>query len=117
MKGKFAMGDFSGALQLAENILNRSPRDSEAQAVATKSREVLLDMYASRIAGLEKVPQVVMGPDQLRWLSLDHRSGFLLAMVDGISSVDDLLDVSGMPRLDALRILCELLDAKVINLS
>jgi hypothetical protein len=38
-------------------------------------------------------------------------------MIDGISSVDDLLDVSGMPRLDALRILCDLLDAKVISLT
>lgn len=117
MKGKFAMGDFSGALELAEAILDVQPRNTEANSVASKCREVLIDMYSSRIAGLHRVPSVAMGPDQIRWLSLDHRAGFILSMIDGISSVDDLLDISGMPRLDALRIVCELLDAKAISLA
>ncbi len=117
MKDKFAMGDFSGALDVAEQILNQSPHDPEARSLSEKCRDVLLDMYSSKISGLDRVPQIVMTPDQIRWLSLDHRAGFLLSMVDGISSVDDLLDVSGMRRLDALRILCSLLDQKVIHLS
>ncbi len=117
MKDKFAMGDFSGALELADSILRTAPRDTEAQSLAAKCREVLQDMYASRISGMERVPQVVMSPDQIRWLSLDHRAGFMLSMIDGVSSVDDLLDVSGMQRLDALRILCGLLDQKVISLN
>lgn len=116
MKDKFAMGDFSGALELADSILNKAPRDQEALSLAAKCREVLQDMYASRISGLDRVPLVVMSHDQIRWLSLDHRAGFMLSMIDGISSVDDLLDVSGMQRLDALRILCGLLDQKVISL-
>jgi len=117
MKDKFAMGDFSGALTLAEDVLKVSPSDAEATSLAAKCREVLQDMYASRIAGMERVPTVAMSPDQIRWLSLDHRAGFMLSMIDGISSVDDLLDVSGMQRLDALRIICTLLDQKVISLS
>jgi hypothetical protein len=117
MKDRFAMGDFSGSLDVAEQILNRSPQDPEARSLADKCREVLLDMYSSRISGLEKVPHIAMSADQIRWLSLDHRAGFLLSMIDGISSIDDLLDVSGMQRLDALRILCSLLDQKVIQLT
>lgn len=117
MKDRFAMGDFSGSLDVAEQILNRSPQDPEARSLADKCREVLLDMYSSRISGLEKVPHIAMSADQIRWLSLDHRAGFLLSMIDGISSIDDLLDVSGMQRLDALRILCSLLDQKVIYLT
>lgn len=116
MKDRFAMGDFSGALALAEGILRIHPSDMEAQSLATKCREVLHDMYASRIGDMSRVPQVSMSPDQIRWLSLDHRAGFMLSMIDGFSSVDDLLDVSGMQRLDALRILCALLDQKVIAL-
>lgn len=117
MKDRFAMGDFSGALEVADQILSRSPQDPEARSLADKCREVLLDMYSSRINGLEKVPHIAMTPDQIRWLSLDHRAGFMLSMIDGISSIDDLLDVSGMQRLDALRILCSLLDQKVIHLT
>ncbi len=117
MKDRFAMGDFSGALAVAEQILTKEPDEPEAKAVAVKCRDVLYDMYASRIAGMDREVSVKMGTDQLRWLSLDHRAGFLLAMIDGGSTVDELLDVSGMPRLDALRILCDLLDQKVIGLG
>lgn len=117
MKDKFAMGDFSGALEVAEAILVETPADHEARSLASKCRDVLNDMYCSRINGLHRVPRVVMSPDQIRWLSLDHRAGFMLSMIDGISSVDDLLDISSMPRTEALRIVCSLLDHKVIALS
>jgi hypothetical protein len=55
--------------------------------------------------------------EQIRWLSLDHRSGFLLSLIDGTSSVEELLDISGMPRLDALRIMYGLFQERVITLS
>lgn len=111
------MGDFSGALAVAEKILGAHPRDAEAQSLSEKCRDVLQDMYTSRINGLDRIPRITMTPDQIRWLSLDHREGFMMSMIDGISSVDDLLDVSGMQRIDTLRILCSLLDQKVISLS
>ncbi len=117
MKDKFAMGDFSGALEIAEALLSKHPAHPEASGLANKCREVLQDMFASRIGDLHSTPNIVMTPDQIRWLSLDHRAGFLLSMVDGISSIEDLLDISGMKRLDALRIICTLLDQKVISLS
>jgi len=117
MADRFAMGDFSGALEKARYILELDPLDREARAMATKCEEVLLDMYSSRIAGMQRTVRTVMGADQLRWLSLDHRAGFLLSLVDGHSSVDDLLDLCGMPRLEALRLICSLVDQRVIELS
>jgi hypothetical protein len=57
-----------------------------------------------------------MGPEEIRWLSLDHRSGFLLSFVDGMTPIDDVLDVSSMPELDALRILFELRTQGVIDI-
>jgi hypothetical protein len=53
--------------------------------------------------------------EQLRWLSIDHRAGFLLSHVDGVSSLEMILDVSGMPLLDALKILAELQQQRVIS--
>lgn len=117
MKERFAMGDFSGALEVADRILRERPSNGDASSLAKRCREVLVDMYSSRLSGLHRVPQLVMGPDQIRWLSLDHRAGFLLSMIDGVSSIDELLDVSGMQKVDALRILCDLLDQKVISVS
>ena len=46
--------------------------------------------------------------------ALDHRAGFVLTFVDGMSSVDDILDASGLPRVEALHILADLLTKGVI---
>ena len=51
----------------------------------------------------------------MRWLSLDHRAGFLLSLVDGRSTVDEVLDMSGMSELEALRLLLQLLQQNVIK--
>lgn len=40
---------------------------------------------------------------------LDPRGAFLLSRIDGMSTADDLLEVSGMPRLEALRLMALLL--------
>ena len=40
---------------------------------------------------------------------LDPRAAFLLSRIDGCMTVDDLLDVSGMPRLEAMRVLALLI--------
>jgi len=117
MNDRFAMGDFSGALEKARLILEEDPLDREARSMAAKCEDVLLDMYSSRIAGMQRTVRTVMGSDQIRWLSLDHRAGFLLSLIDGHSSVDDLLDLCGMPRLEALRLICSLVDQRVIELS
>jgi hypothetical protein len=51
----------------------------------------------------------------LRWLGLDHRAGFLLSRIDGHASLDEVLDVSGMPRLEALRTLVDLCEAGALT--
>jgi hypothetical protein len=117
MKDRYAMGDFSGALTVAEKILEKVPTHEEASRCAQSCRDVLGDMYASRIGNMDQSLVVVMSPDQIRWLSLDHRAGFLLSMIDGMSTVEELLDVCGMQRLDALRIICNLLDQRVVSLQ
>ncbi len=65
---------------------------------------------------MDRVPVVMVATEQLRWLSIDHRAGFLLSHIDGVSSLEMILDVSGMPLLDALKILCELVQQRVITL-
>ena len=71
-------------------------------------------MYAARLAPLDRAPIVVVPRAQMRWLSIDHRAGFVLSLIDGQSTVETILDVSGMPKLDALRILHELVQQKIV---
>jgi len=117
MRARLALGDFTGALDLAEQITSAradDPLDHEARRCAEGCRATLIRMYHARIGPLDRVPVVIVPPDQLRWLSLDHRAGFVLSHVDGASTLEEILDVSGMPALHALRILAELVTKRVI---
>jgi hypothetical protein len=117
MKDRYATGDFSGALVVADGILSEQPENEEALRCRDRCNEVLSQMYLARLGSLRQIVRVAVDREQIRWLSLDHRAGFLLSLVDGTSSIEELLDVSSMPRLEALRILYGLLDQRVIALN
>jgi hypothetical protein len=115
MRERFSLGDYTGALQVAEAILEDTPGEEQALRCAEDCRAVLVKMYTARIGSLEKVPIVMIARNQLRWLTIDHRAGFVLSHVDGNSTLEQILDVSGMPPLDALRILYELVQQRIIS--
>jgi hypothetical protein len=116
MQDRYAVGDFTGALVVAESILDANPDDEDAKRYAQSCREVLTQMYAARIGPMDQIAVVAVPPDQITWLSLDHRAGFLLSLIDGVSSIEEILDISGMTRLDALRIMYTLVQQNVITL-
>jgi hypothetical protein len=117
MKDRYAMGDFTGALAVADGMLERDADDIDAQRYAQSCRDVLTQMYSARLGALSQHVRVAVPGDEIRWLSLDHRAGFVLSLIDGSSTVEELLDISGMNRLDALRIIYTLFDQRVIALS
>ncbi|WP_437930297.1 hypothetical protein WMF37_14015 [Sorangium sp. So ce291] len=114
MQHRFDQGDFGGALVLAEGLLEENPKDWMARQYADSCVETLRQMYQSRLGDGSRVLRLAVSPDQLRSLNLDHRAGFLLSCIDGYSSIDEILDVSGMQTLEALRILYELVQEGVV---
>ena len=116
MNDRVALGDYTGALAVAEKLLVDDPDNKAVIACADSCRGVLKQMYVTKIGPLDRVPTVAVARDQLRWLSIDHRAGFVLSLVDGVSSLEMILDVSGMPELDTLRILSELTQQRIITL-
>jgi hypothetical protein len=114
MNDRVSLGDYTGALEVAERLLAIDPHDAPVRTCAESCRGVLKQMYTTRIGPLDRAPVVMVARDQLRWLSIDHRAGFVLSLVDGVSSVEMILDVSGMAELDALRILAELAQQRII---
>jgi hypothetical protein len=117
MNDRVALGDYTGALEIAEALLANDPSNEAAGRCAESCRATLRKMYAARIGPLDGVPIAIVPREQLRWLSLDHKAGFLLSLVDGVSSVEMIIDVSGMPELDTLRILAELTQQRIIALK
>ncbi|NRA34113.1 MAG: hypothetical protein HRU17_12305 [Polyangiaceae bacterium] len=117
VQDRYNVGDFTGALVIAEALLEANPDDSEASGFVDSCREVLTQMYAARLGALSQTVTISVPPNEIRWLSLDHRAGFLLSLVDGTSTVEEILDISGMTRLDALRIMFTLAQQNVVKLS
>ena len=117
MRDRFALGDFSGALEVAVSLLEEDPMNAEAASYAESCREKLFSMYAAKLGSMEEIPRVIVPPDQVRWLTLDHRAGFVLSCIDGYSSIEEILDVSGMSPLDALKVLHELLQQRIIAVA
>jgi len=57
---------------------------------------------------LERQPQLAKPLHELAATPLNPRAAFLLSRIDGTLSLDEILDVSGMPRMEAYRYLCQL---------
>lgn len=113
----YAAGDYAAALLVAEELEEKNPDDLTAGSFARDCRSMLEQQYVQRLGSLRNVLSLAITLPQLRRRSLDHRAGFLLSRVDGQSPVEVLLDVGAMPRLDALRILCELLDDGILRIA
>ena len=117
MSDRYALGDFTGALRAAELLLGREPDNREARRYAESSVERLAQLYGSRLGSLDRIPRVIVPDQEVRWLGIDYKAGFLLSRVDGEHTLEQIIDVSGMPRLEALRMLAELLEAGAIALD
>jgi hypothetical protein len=117
MEELYALDDLTGALRFAELILGREPDHVRARRCAENCRTRLLALYASKIGSQQAVPIPALGDAELRWLGLDHRAGFLLSRVDGVATVEEVLDVCGMPRLEALKTLVSLMERGAIRLK
>lgn len=108
MRECFSFGDYAGALTMADVILAAQPDNLLARDIRAKCRTTLEDVYALRLGPLDRIPSIVTLPKKTGNRAIDNRTGFLLSLIDGAATFEAILDVCGMPRLDALRILDDL---------
>jgi len=66
---------------------------------------------------LDSVPRLAVSTRELMAMPLDHRAGFIASFVDGIFTVEMIVDASAMPADEALALLGELAARGVIVLS
>jgi hypothetical protein len=114
-KSQLDFADHSGALVTLEKILATNPAHPEALRMKAKCEATLVSMYESKLGNLGRKPTLKLRPDEVIWLNLDHRAGFVLAQIDGMVTLEDIFTLSGMTRLDTARILAQLVEEKVIK--
>jgi hypothetical protein len=107
-------GEHEDALFLLAHLLELAPLHPEATALSNECRQALERQCLSAIGRESAVLVPAVSAEELRSFALDHVSGFLLSLMDGSTSIESILDVSGLPRLLALRHLRSLLDRGIV---
>jgi hypothetical protein len=115
VKDLLELDDHSGAMELLAKAEQEAPGHPEVLRMREQSERVLTGMLESKLGNLQAVPRRILQEDDVIWLNLDHRAGFVLAQIDGTVSYEDLFSLSGMSRLDTARILVQLREEGVIG--
>lgn len=112
-----ALGDAPSATELLRRAEEFSPEDSRLAAARERFARKQQAELEEKLGDLKRVPRVRLSPRALMRLRLDAREGFVLSRIDGRLSCEALFSVSGMSRLETMRVLAQLLDQDVIALS
>jgi hypothetical protein len=107
-------GEHEPALFLLTHLLDLAPLHPEALALAAECRLALERECLLAIGSASVVLTTAVSPAELKGFALDNVSGFLLAQLDGATDVEAILDISGLPRLLALRHLRSLVDRGIV---
>lgn len=70
---------------------------------------------AEVIGSMRRVVQLKVGLNDVPWASLDPRAGFVLTQVDGNTSYEELVLISGMPEAEVMDLLARLITLGVLG--
>jgi tetratricopeptide (TPR) repeat protein len=111
-------GKLEAAVAAAESALRqgeRAPPPGIAEVIEP-ARAIFERAFEAYVGALEQVPVMAISEGVLASQGFDHRVGFLLSLIDGVMTIEALLDIAGMPRFEAMRILALLLRSKTIRM-
>jgi hypothetical protein len=108
-------GEFLTAVAQVELVMQEDEEGVIAPVLLHRHRDLLYRIYEGHIGDMHAVPLVAVPLHEIAGQALDHRTGFLLSRIDGMLSFEDILDVAGMPRMEAYQILSNLLRKGMIE--
>ena len=97
------------AVAAVDLALSEDPNSALAQKLITRNRDAIMGVFQDFIGELDRVPVLAKPMSELAKTPISPRAAFLLSRVDGALTIDEILDVSGMPRMEAYRYLSQLL--------
>ena len=112
-----ADSDFEGALDLLGSAAKADPLSLEVQAGIELVRSHLFRRLRDEVGGLAAVPVMKAQEEELKRLDLPSDAGFMLSIVDGSTSVTDLISASGLDAFQALRALRILIEAGAVGME
>lgn len=108
-KNLMGRGDLASAAEIIGEALNVEPGHGEALRLRDDLNHRLGVLRMDALEPLDRVPTADLGAAQGA-PQLGQRAMYLLTMVDGSLSLQDLIDLSGVPALEAATLLSELIE-------
>ncbi len=109
--------ELEAGLDLLEAVARRDPMRIEVHGHIEEVRSRLVKRYRDRMGDLGGVPRLSLGLSDVMKFNLPAHAGFMLSLIDGDTSVGDIVSLSGMDSFEALRVLNGLIDAGIVTLS
>jgi len=103
-----ATSELDKAVAAIDLALSEDPNSALAQKLIHRNRDTIMAVFQGFLGDLARQPMLARPLHELGAAPISPRAAFLLSRVDGNLSLDEILDVSGMPRLEAYRYLCQL---------
>lgn len=100
--------DLERAVIAADLALSEDPNSALAQKLIQRNLETFMSAFQAFLGNLQRTPALARPLHELGSAPISPRAAFLLSRIDGTLSLDEILDVCGMPRLEAFRYLCQL---------
>ena len=110
----------TGGEEAALDLLSNAPSGAglECEAMAELLRARLHQRYRAEFEDQTRIPRLVGNvATDMQGRNLPPSAGFLLSMIDGRTSLQDLVSVSGMDRFEALRSLHRMIEAGLVEWS
>jgi len=109
--------NYEGALDLFQAAATLDPKRFELEGYVDLLRSRLVKVYRERVGDGRRIPKLLVPAGQITRFNLPADAGFVLSLIDGRTSFDELLSVSGMGPFEALRIFANLLEAGILGVA
>jgi tetratricopeptide (TPR) repeat protein len=113
----FRNGETQESLELFETLARKNPERMEIQGYFELVRSHLFGDYRERIADSSRVLKIKITPKEIMRFNLPANAGFVLSMIDGNTSVNEILTLSGMDPFDAIQLVANLLEAGIVEVD
>ena len=114
-KELFRFRDFEKASQVFDSVITHNPLSIEAYAYKEMIRVQEFRKYLSKVGDLNKTPKISKSSNEIINYNLSKEAGFILSFIDGMVSYDEIVSLTGMDRLTALRCLVELINTNIVS--
>jgi hypothetical protein len=109
------MAELDKAVTAVELALDEEPRTDAVHDLLHRHVDTIVGVYEAMLEGPYRTPALIRAMHELIPVEIEPRARILLPLIDGQTSIKDLIAKSGMQRLEVYHHLCQFLLRGIIN--